>query len=74
MALSGLTRRLCFAGVSPSLRAGEIVGVFGPVGSGRSELPETLVGLHAAGGAIPRSTGARSASPREAARAGWSPC
>jgi rhamnose transport system ATP-binding protein len=72
LALSGLTRRPCFEGVSLTLRAGEIVGVFGLVGSGRSELLETLVGLHAAGeGAIELDGRAvRFSSPREAARAG----
>jgi len=72
LALSGLTRRPCFAGVSLTLRAGEIVGVFGLVGSGRSELLETLVGLHRAGEGATSLDGraVRFASPREAARAG----
>jgi ABC-type sugar transport system ATPase subunit len=42
----GLTRRPWFANVSLSVSPGEIVGVFGLVGSGRSELLETLFGLH----------------------------
>jgi len=43
-----LTRAPCMRDVSFSLRAGEIVGLFGLVGSGRSELLEAIVGLHAA--------------------------
>jgi rhamnose transport system ATP-binding protein len=72
LALSGLTRRPCFADVSLTVRAGEIVGVFGLVGSGRSELLETLVGLHRAGEGATSLDGraVRFASPREAARAG----
>jgi rhamnose transport system ATP-binding protein len=72
LTLSGLTRRPCFEGVSLTVRAGEIVGLFGLVGSGRSELLETLVGLHAADeGAIELDQGrVRFSSPREAARAG----
>src|SRR5262249_6607057 len=45
--VAGLTRLPFFERVSLTLRPGEIVGVFGLVGSGRSELLETLVGLHA---------------------------
>jgi ABC-type sugar transport system ATPase subunit len=72
LALSALARRPCFADVSLTVRAGEIVGVFGLVGSGRSELLETLVGLHAAGEGTMELDGraVRFASPREAARAG----
>jgi ABC-type sugar transport system ATPase subunit len=43
----GLTRRPCFADVSLQVHAGEIVGLFGLVGSGRSELLETIFGLFA---------------------------
>jgi ABC-type sugar transport system ATPase subunit len=70
--LQGLTSRPCFEEVSLSIARGEIVGVFGLVGSGRTELLETLVGLRRADrGAI--AIDARTApfrSPREAARAG----
>jgi len=43
--LRGLTHRPCFAGVSLDVAPGEIVGLFGLVGSGRSELLETIFGL-----------------------------
>jgi rhamnose transport system ATP-binding protein len=41
-----LTRRPCFRDVSLDVHAGEIVGLFGLVGSGRSELLETIFGLY----------------------------
>jgi ABC-type sugar transport system ATPase subunit len=40
-----LTRPPCFRDISFTLRAGEIVGLFGLVGSGRSELLETIFGM-----------------------------
>ena len=40
-----LAHRPCFAGVSLDVAPGEIVGLFGLVGSGRSELLETIFGL-----------------------------
>jgi ABC-type sugar transport system ATPase subunit len=46
----GLTRRPFFDDVSFDVRRGEVLGVFGLVGSGRSELLETLFGLYAADG------------------------
>jgi ABC-type sugar transport system ATPase subunit len=72
LSVSGLTRRPCFEGVSLTLQPGEIVGVFGLVGSGRSELLETIVGLHGPDeGALELDGRAvRFHSPREAARAG----
>jgi rhamnose transport system ATP-binding protein len=72
LVLRGWTRRPCFEGISLSLRPGEIVGVFGLVGSGRSELLETLVGLHAPDEGVLELDGraVRFRSPRGAARAG----
>src|SRR5258707_71941 len=72
LALRNWTRRPCFQGISLSLRAGEVVGLFGLVGSGRSELLETLVGLDAADEGVLELGGraVRFGSPRRAARAG----
>ncbi len=72
LAVDGLTRRPFFEDVSLTVRPGEIVGLFGLVGSGRSELAETLFGLHAADagrvtlGGVPF----QAASALEAVRAG----
>ncbi len=67
-----LTRRLCFEDVSLSVARGEIVGVFGLVGSGRTELLETVVGLQRPDAGRVRVDGAMRAfrSPRAAARGG----
>jgi rhamnose transport system ATP-binding protein len=67
-----LTRRPCFHDVSLSVSAGEIVGVFGLVGSGRSELLETLFGLHHPTSGEIRIQGrpVHLRSARDAARAG----
>jgi ABC-type sugar transport system ATPase subunit len=68
----GLTRQPSFHDVSLSVSPGEIVGVFGLVGSGRSELLETLFGLHRPTSGEIRIQGRRVQlrSARDAARAG----
>jgi ABC-type sugar transport system ATPase subunit len=70
--VTALTREPHFRRVTLTVASGEIVGVFGLVGSGRSELLETIFGLyHASAGDI-RIDGApvRLRSAREAGRAG----
>src|SRR5260221_8687490 len=73
--VSGLTRRPWFEDVSLSVRAGEIVGLFGLVGSGRSELLETLFGLRRPdrGRVCLEGRAVRVGSPGEAGRAGLAP-
>ena len=68
----GLSRHRYFREVSLQVRGGEIVGLFGLVGSGRSELLETIFGLHApdAGEVRVNGTALRLRNPRQAARAG----
>jgi rhamnose transport system ATP-binding protein len=70
--VQGLTRRPFFEDVSLSVRPGEIVGLFGLVGSGRSEFLETLFGLYAAAAGSVRLRGAplRAGNPVAAVRAG----
>jgi ABC-type sugar transport system ATPase subunit len=70
--VSGLTRRPCFEDVSLQIAPGEIVGLFGLVGSGRSELVETLVGVHSAdrGSIAVDGRPVLARSPGAAARAG----
>ena len=46
LSVRGLTRVPLVRGVSFEVRAGEVLGIFGLVGSGRSELLETIFGLH----------------------------
>jgi ABC-type sugar transport system ATPase subunit len=67
-----LTRRPCFSDVTLSVRPGEIVGLFGLVGSGRSELLETVFGLFApdAGTVHVGGRPVRLRSARDAARHG----
>jgi rhamnose transport system ATP-binding protein len=67
-----LARPPSFADVTLDVRAGEIVALFGLVGSGRTELLETLVGLHAPNRGTMRVDGQVHSfrSPRAAARAG----
>jgi len=72
LSVTGLTRPPWFEDVSFSLRPGEILGLFGLVGSGRSELAETLFGLHAADAGTVVLNGApfRAPNPIDAVRAG----
>jgi rhamnose transport system ATP-binding protein len=72
LSVDGLGRRPGFRNVSLTVNAGEIVGLFGLVGSGRSELLETIFGLHAREAGAIRVDGAPIApsSPRAAAAAG----
>ncbi len=43
--VSGLTRKGVFEGISFSIRAGEVVGFFGLVGAGRSEIMRAVFGI-----------------------------
>ena len=72
LAVEHLTREPWFEDVSLSVRAGEIVGLFGLVGSGRSELLETLFGLYRpdAGAVSVSGRPVRFASPVQAIRTG----
>jgi rhamnose transport system ATP-binding protein len=72
LAVEALARRPCFTSVTLSVRAGEIVGLFGLVGSGRSELLETIFGLFAPQAGTIRVNGqpVPPGSPRAAAAAG----
>ena len=70
--IAGLTRKPWFENVSLSVGAGEIVGVFGLVGSGRSEMLETIFGLRQPTAGEIRVAGrtVHLRSARQAARAG----
>jgi rhamnose transport system ATP-binding protein len=72
LSLKGWTRRPCFHEISLDVHGGEIVALFGLVGSGRSELLETIFGLYPPDRGALRVGGRemRFASPREAACAG----
>ncbi len=67
-----LTRRGAFAGISFQLHAGEIVGIAGLAGAGRTELCESLFGLKPAdrGTIGVRGQPVDLRSPRDAIRAG----
>ncbi len=68
----GLSRRGAFEDVSFTVRAGEIVGMFGLVGSGRSEVAYTIFGATpaAAGEILLDGRAVRIASPADAIRCG----
>ena len=72
LALRGFTRRPSFRDVTLSVAPGEIVGLFGLVGSGRSELLETILGIHRPDAGTMEVGGRRLTlrSPRHAARQG----
>jgi rhamnose transport system ATP-binding protein len=72
LTIDSLGRRPCFSSISLTVNAGEIVALFGLVGSGRSELLETIFGLypHEAGRLRVDGREIAPASPRDAVRAG----
>ena len=72
LTIANLSRGGHFSDISLDVCAGEVVGLFGLVGSGRSELLETILGLHQPDSGEVRIDGTRVAfrSPRDAARAG----
>ncbi len=71
--VSRLTRPGCFADVSLELYEGEILGVYGLQGSGRTEVLETIFGLAPAWSGSIRAFGepVRNRSPAEAIRNGF---
>ncbi len=72
LSVDGLARRPCFRNISLRVNAGEIVGLFGLVGSGRSELLETIFGVYRAEAGRVQVAGEAVdlSSPAAAARAG----
>ena len=68
----GLTRRPHFRGVDLQVRQGEIVGLFGLIGAGRTEVVETIFGLHRADAGAMRVDGEPFAphAPADAIRCG----
>ena len=72
LSVDGLGRRPCFTNISLTVNAGEIVALFGLVGSGRSELLETIFGLYRREAGRIRVAGQEidPSSPRAAAAAG----
>ncbi len=72
LSISQLSRRPHFHDISLTVNRGEIVGLFGLVGSGRSELLETIFGLHRCDGGTIAINGATMhfGSARDAVMAG----
>ncbi len=72
LSVERLSREGCFRDVTLSVNAGEIVGLFGLVGSGRSELLETIFGVYTADAGVVRvgNEPVRPRSPADAARHG----
>ena len=72
LSVERLSRAPYFREVTLSVHAGEIVGIFGLVGSGRSELLETIFGVHRPDAGVVRVGGeaVRPRSPADAARHG----
>jgi ABC-type sugar transport system ATPase subunit len=72
LAVSNLSRRPVINGVSFELRAGEILGIAGLVGSGRTELVRLIAGADRPTGGEIRLNGRRlePGSPRDAVKAG----
>ena len=70
--IDGLTRSGEFTNVSLSVKAGEVVGLIGLLGAGRTELALTLFGMHPADAGVIRIEGQprRIASNRDAIAAG----
>jgi rhamnose transport system ATP-binding protein len=72
LAVSGLARRGAFSPVSFEIRAGEIVGIYGMIGAGRTDVGEAIFGLAPADAGTIRVDGklVRIRSPGHALAAG----
>jgi ABC-type sugar transport system ATPase subunit len=70
--LRGLARRSAFEGVSLSVAAGEVVGLFGLLGAGHEEVLRAVFGAEAAtaGEVVVNGRAERISCPRDAKRAG----